>query len=72
MKPDLTDSDAAVQSRRTGWLIGLATLGTAIAGVASLLVALFAFVSGQWQSAGLCLLAAAFAFGLLANALLRR
>jgi len=72
MKADLTDSDTAVQTRRTGWLIGLATLGTAITGAASLLLALFAFFSGQWQAAGLCLLAAAFAFGLLGNAMLRR
>jgi hypothetical protein len=58
--------------RRTSWLIGLATLGTAITGAFALLAALFAFVAGQWEAVGVCLLAASVAFGALANALLRR
>jgi hypothetical protein len=59
-------------ARRTSWLIGLATLGSSIAGVLALIAALFAFVSAQWEAVGICLIAAGVAFGALANALLRR
>jgi hypothetical protein len=58
--------------RRASWLIGLATLGAAITGVFGLFAGLLAFLSGQWQAVGVCLLAAGLAFGALANALLRR
>jgi hypothetical protein len=51
--------------------IGLATLGASISGVFALFAALFALMSGQWQAAGVCLLAASVTFGALANALLR-
>jgi hypothetical protein len=54
------------------WLIGLATVGAAATGVFALFAALLSFASGQWQAAGVCLIAAALAFGALANALLRR
>ena len=59
-------------ARRTSWLIGLATMGSATAGALALFAALFAFVSAQWEAMGVCLLAAGVAFGALANALLRR
>jgi hypothetical protein len=52
-------------------IIGLATLGSAIVGVAGFLVALFAFFNGDFTAAGVCLIAAALSFGLLANAVLR-
>jgi hypothetical protein len=67
--PTIDDQRAA---RWTSWLIGLATLGSAVAGVLALIGALLALVSAQWEAAGICLLAAGVAFGALVNALLRR
>lgn len=64
--------DEKLPMRRTAWLIGLATLGAAITGAFALFAGLLAFLSGQWQAAGVCLLAASVSFGALANALLRR
>ena len=52
-------------------IIGLVTLGGAITGVAGLVAALFAFFSGEFVATGVCLIAAALSFGLLANALIR-
>ena len=52
-------------------LIGLATVGGGITGVAGLVAALFALLSGDLVATGVCLVAAAVSFGLLANALLR-
>ena len=52
-------------------MIGLATVGGGITGVASLVAALFALLSGDLVATGVCLVAAAVSFGLLANALLR-
>jgi hypothetical protein len=60
-----------VPTQRAEWLVGLAIYGTAVAGVAALIIALFAFLGGRWDVAGTCLVAAAIAFGALANALLR-
>ena len=54
------------------WVVGVATLGSVIAGIIALFASLFAFASGQWQAAGVCLIASAIAFGALANAVLRR
>jgi hypothetical protein len=51
-------------------VIGWATYGSASIGVLSVLAAVLAF--GDWQGVGLCLIAAALAFGLLANAVLRQ
>ncbi|HEY4218722.1 MAG TPA: hypothetical protein VGM67_16385 [Gemmatimonadaceae bacterium] len=63
--------DEKRSTRRTSWLIGFSTLGSVIAGVLALIAALFAFVSAEWEAAGVCLVAAGVAFGALANALLR-
>ncbi len=52
-------------------IIALAAVGSAVTGVISFLAALFPFFEGDFGAAGLCLLAAALAFGLLANALYR-
>jgi hypothetical protein len=52
-------------------IIGLVTLGGAITGVAGLVAALVAFFSGEFVATGVCLIAAALSFGLLANALIR-
>jgi hypothetical protein len=57
--------------RRLDAIIGLAALGSAVTGVISLVVALFPFLSGEFLAAGVCLLAAALSFGLLAIAVLR-
>ena len=52
-------------------LVGLAALGCAITGVVSLVGALWPLVSANYVAASVCLAAAALAFGLLTNALLR-
>jgi len=57
--------------RRLDAIIGLAALGSAVTGVVSVVVALFPLFSGEFLAAGVCLLAAALSFGLLANAVLR-
>jgi hypothetical protein len=53
-------------------IIGLAVIVGLIVGVASFLVAVMAFTGGDWTGTGVCLCAAALAFGLTANAVLRR
>lgn len=65
------DADTRARTRRTNWVVGLATLGTAVAGSVAFLVAVVATLTGQMQAAGVCFIAAAIAFGLLANAVLR-
>jgi hypothetical protein len=52
-------------------IIGLATVGGGIIGIAGFVAALVAFFSGDFVATGLCLVAAALSFGLLANAVLR-
>ena len=52
-------------------VIGLATLGSGITGVVSLIMAAFPLFNGDFAAAGLCLIAAALSFGLLANVVLR-
>jgi hypothetical protein len=54
---------------KTDWLVGLAVYGTALVGAISLLLGLVAVIDGQWDAAGACFIAAAIAFGALANAL---
>ena len=52
-------------------IIALAAVGSAVTGVVSFLGALIPYFEGDFVGAGLCLLASAFSFGLLANALYR-
>lgn len=52
-------------------IIGLATLGSAIVGIVSFVAALVAFLNGDLVAVGVCLIASALSFGLLANALFR-
>jgi len=52
-------------------IIALAAVGSAVTGVVSFIAALVPYFEGDFFGAGLCLLAAAFSFGLLANALYR-
>jgi len=53
-------------------VVGLATVGSSVTGVVGLFLGLLSVLSGEWQAAGLCLVAAGVAFGALANATLRR
>jgi hypothetical protein len=52
-------------------LIGLSIIGGSITGAISFVAALFPLVVGDYAAVGLCLIAAALSFGLLANAVLR-
>ena len=52
-------------------IIALAAVGSAVTGVVSFIAALIPFFAGDYAGAGMLLLAAAFSFGLLANALYR-
>jgi hypothetical protein len=52
-------------------VIGLSILGSIIVGVASLVAALAALIEGDHLAVGVCLLAAAVSFGLLASAVLK-
>lgn len=65
--PDTRELD----TRRTEWLVGVAIYGTTVAGIVALILALLALFSGRWDAAATGLVAAAIAFGALANALLR-
>jgi hypothetical protein len=52
-------------------VVGLSVILGIITGLTSLLVTYFAFFGADWTGAGISLVAAALAFGLLSNALLR-
>ena len=52
-------------------MVALATLGSSVTGVVSLIAALFALSAGESVAASVSLTAAAISFGLLANALVR-
>jgi hypothetical protein len=52
-------------------LVGLAALGCGVTGTVGIVSAVWALVAGEFSAAGLSLAAAALAFGLLANGLLR-
>lgn len=62
----------AEQQRKVDNAPGLVALGGGITGIVSLVAAMFPFFSGDYVGAGLCLIAAALAFGLLANAVFRK
>jgi hypothetical protein len=52
-------------------VLGIVVIASLVTGFSGLLIAVFAFFSTEWVGAGVCLGAAALAFGLVANALLR-
>lgn len=56
---------------RSNTLMGITALGGLITGALALVAALFPFLEGEFGATGLCLIAAALSFGLLANAMLR-
>ncbi len=56
---------------KLSFLIGTVAVGAVLTGVGGLLVALLAASNAEFVAAGLCLIAAALSFGLLANAILR-
>jgi uncharacterized membrane-anchored protein len=53
-------------------VLGIVVIASLVTGVAGLLAAVFAFFSADWVGVGVCLGAAALAFGLVANAILRQ
>jgi hypothetical protein len=56
---------------RINAVVGLAVILGVITGLIGLVVTYFAFFGADWTGAGISLVAAARAFGLVANALLR-
>lgn len=59
------------KSTRFETLLGIAVVTGLITGFAGLLGAVFAFFNSDWMGTGICLIAAALAFGLISNSLLR-
>lgn len=59
------------QRKTLDGIIGFITIGGSITGIVSFIVALFPLFRADYAAAGLCLIAAALSFGLLANAVLR-
>ncbi len=60
-------------SRTAGTAIGLSVVGSATVGVAGVIAAVVAGIGyADFVGTGMCLLAAAVAFGLLANAIFRQ
>ncbi len=59
-------------SYKTDSLLGTALVASMVTGAGGILAAVAAALSGEWVGAGICLLAAALAFGSASNALLRR
>lgn len=58
--------------RRIGQSVGtVAVVGGVVTGFAGLVAGVFAFLNGEAVGAGACFAAAAIAFGLVANAVLR-
>ena len=57
--------------RKLDWIVGFVVAGTSVTGVIGLWAAFSALYWGKRADAGICLIAAALAFGLLANAVLR-
>jgi len=56
---------------RAHTVAGLSVFLALVTGIASLIAAVFSFFSTNWAGTGVCLGAAALAFGLVANAVLR-
>jgi hypothetical protein len=52
-------------------LVGVAAIFSIVVGFTALLVAIFAFLSGEYSAAGLSLMAAALSFGLVSVAILK-
>ena len=61
----------ARRANRLEAVLGIVVIASLFTGFSGMLVAVFAFFSAEWVGAGVCLGAAALAFGLVANALLR-
>ena len=62
----------ADNNRSFSAIVGLALVGGSITGIASLLLAFVALLSGEFPAAAISLAASALSFGLLASAVLRR
>jgi len=59
------------QRNRSEAFVGVVVGGSLITGLAGLLTGALAFLSTEWAGTGVCLVAAAIAFGHASNALLR-
>lgn len=59
------------RNKTSSRLAGLAALGSVVSGILALFGALFPFFNGDYAAAGFMLIAAALAFGMLANAVFR-
>jgi hypothetical protein len=59
------------QTTRIMAFLGQSVIAGMITGIAGLVAAVFAFIGGDWTGTGVCLIAAALSFGMLANAMLR-
>jgi hypothetical protein len=57
---------------RFDFIVGIAVIAGLITGCFAFSLAAFALIKAEWIGVGLSLLAAAIAFGLLANAMLRK
>jgi hypothetical protein len=61
-----------MEDRKSGtWLVGFAAFGALMTGGIGLLAAVVSFLGGDRVSAGIFIIGAALAFGLLVNAALR-
>lgn len=60
-----------MNNKWTNWILGLFLVGGILTGVVSFIAALIALLYGNISSAAIFLVAAALAFGLLTNAILR-
>ncbi len=52
-------------------IVAQSVIAGMVTGFAALVAAVFAFIEGDWVGTGACFAAAAIAFGLVANAMLR-
>ena len=59
------------KQNRPDTIAGMALYAAMFTGFIAIIVAIFAFASANWVGAALSLVAAALAFGLVANAILR-
>ena len=67
----MTNPDKLEPQRGAERLAGFVVYASTLVGMAALAVGVILVVSGNWQSAGTFFIAAAIAFGALANAILR-
>jgi hypothetical protein len=67
----MSDSGKQTPLKNAERLAGFAVYAATLAGLAGLAFGFIAVVTGRWEAAGVLFVAAAVAFGALANAILR-